>query len=99
MPSKNTTRVIDLIPKDAILRGCIVYWNEASGFNYGTTTKPRTRKEFEDERLGNFVSFILDPDLTIEPTPKYLCDCPGKEFLLKTLCIECGTLTRLAPIE
>lgn len=99
MPSKNTTKVLDLIPKDAILRGCIVYWNDSTGLGYAVTTKPRTREEFEREGVGHFVSFVLDPDLTVEPPPKYLCDCPGKEFLLKTICIECGALTRLAPLE
>lgn len=59
--------VFDLLEKtapNAVLKGRIVYHTPYS-MQFSVTNKPRTRIEFESERLGSFAGFMLDDSLEL----------------------------------
>lgn len=57
-------KVTELL-RNAELKGRIVYWNAATKGMFACTTTPRTYEQFVNEKLGNFVGFMLDPYLEV----------------------------------
>lgn len=57
-------KVTELL-KNAELKGRIIYWNRQTQGLFACTTTPRTYEQFLNEKIGEFVGFVVDPYLEV----------------------------------